>query len=316
MKKRTWLLLFRLLVGVAALLFLIYKIDLNKLLKVFYEVNASSLFLFLLLPVIMIFFTIVNIMIIFNAVNVKVPFKELLTKYLVSRSFGFFLPGKFGELSLVYFLKDKVSYGVSTSAMIIDKLITFIVLLGFSLYGFFVFFEFDVAIRFILFLFLLLVGVVLLLFVKKVRVFVRTFVLRKYAKHFEGFGATVDKLWKERKEALLLDFIVTIILWGAMGLVMQQIFVSFGYKVGYLTVLSIHSIGVLSSLIPISISGLGIREGLVVYLYRLAGVIGPVSAGIYLISLFFTYLISTIILLVYNFPAIKERVRGKNEAAS
>ena len=60
----------------------------------------------------------------------------------------------------------------------------------------------------------------------------------------------------------------------------------------------------LSALIPISVSGLGIRESIVVYLYYQIGVEPAIVGSVYLMMTFFSYLFSAGV-LIYSTKKLK-----------
>jgi glycosyltransferase 2 family protein len=303
MKKVNFII--RMIVGLTALSFLLWKIDLAKVIEALSNTTIFTIGLFLLSVIIMILLTTVNMLFLLNAVGPKLTYKELLHKNMIARAAGFFLPGKLGELSLVHLLKNKMSYGVSSSAIIMDKIITFLVLVIFSSYGFFLYFENKIAVRIFLLFAMALIVAFTTLFTSKSRRIVRKYVLRKYATKFSGFGTSLDSLWKHKKLAILKNIAGTITLWILLAILLKLIFKTFSYTIPFSQVLAIHMIGSLSSLIPVSISGIGVRESIVVYLFHTQGVDSAVTGSIYLLFLFFSYGIATLILLTAKYQTEK-----------
>jgi hypothetical protein len=68
--------------------------------------------------------------------------------------------------------------------------------------------------------------------------------------------------------------------------------------------------------LPISLSGAGVRESIVVYLLHLAGVETAVTAGVLLVFLSVAYLISSLIIVTFskefNLKKIKKIFQNEN----
>src|SRR3989344_3675996 len=121
----------KLVISVFILFLLFYKIGFLNI----YEILSGTNILFLIL---IIFFYlpiyilgISNLFILFRGIK----FKDLIKPYLLSWASSMFVPGKFGELSIFYFLKKKVSFDKSVPVIFIDKIISFFVDLLFVLLG-------------------------------------------------------------------------------------------------------------------------------------------------------------------------------------
>ena len=73
----------------------------------------------------------------------KLVWYNMLT-YAISR----FVPGRVGDLSLVYFLKkEDIAIGRASAVVLIDRIIVFFVHLALACFGFFIFFPSITAIR-------------------------------------------------------------------------------------------------------------------------------------------------------------------------
>jgi uncharacterized membrane protein YbhN (UPF0104 family) len=77
--------------------------------------------------------------------------------------------------------------------------------------------------------------------------------------------------------------------------------------VDFLYIFLITPVGVLVSLIPISINGIGIREYAVVILYEIVGVDGASVIAVYVLNLIVNYVVGliSIILFLQEFKNIK-----------
>ena len=278
----------RFIVGLIIIAFLIYKIDVNKVMGVMSDVNLFFIFpLVLIIWVIVLLAGTINLKLILNSIGEPITFSGLLKKTLLSKSIGAFLPGRLGEGSLIYLLRKKgIVYGKSLVALVIDKLITLAVIGFFSIVAFFIFLR-DYALELSL-IFIVVVTILLFcLLSNKIRYLIKRFVLRKYAKLFAGFSKGLFYLLRKKKRVLLLNLLITVLMLVIVSLIIYLLFVYFGLYISPFFILIIHCVGMLSALIPISMSGLGIRESIVVYLYYQIGVEPAIVGSIYLLMAFF-----------------------------
>jgi hypothetical protein len=226
----------------------------------------------------------VNLFILTIPFKEKIKFKDLLRYSYFSWSYGLFLPGKVGEFSLVYFLKNEgVDMGKTLALSFIDKINTILVVGIFSGVGIFLLLS-NKAFYFILFfLFFGMIVSILTISSNNIRKIIRDYILRSYAKKFKGFFRTFKSYFFESLSFLILNFLVTILKWFFNALSIYFIFRGFGISIDIIWILLLTSITILLSLVPISLSGLGVRESAAIYLYLLIGVKSEITASVYLI---------------------------------
>jgi len=204
-----------------------------------------------------------------------------------------FIPGKLGEFSLVYFLnKENIKIGHGAAISVIDKIITLVCLFLISFFGFFMFFSPLQSIKLIVISLVLFAVIMILIVSKWNRNIIKKYILGKYSKKFAGFYSTFEFFFKHKKHILFIDFIITLIKWSINALIFYVIFLALKTTVPFLMVFIITSITVIISLIPITASGLGIREGIGIFLFSRVGVAFPVSSAVYIISLIIRSLIA------------------------
>ena len=304
MNKKVMFLL-KLVVGISILGFLLYMVGFQKIIGTILTVNYVAL--------IIVFLTIIlnniigpwNILVLSNKLK-KISFLTMLKYYILSWSLGLFVLGKIGEFSIIYFLrKEGLSTGEAFVVSILDKFITFVTLVIISIFGFFLFFEFNVAIRLILVLILIIILFLFFMITNLGRNLIKKYILRKYAYLFQGFFKTFSLFFKKYYYALLLNFILTIIKWIIMTIGMWALFWGFGQTLSFIDVLLVFSIGTIVSLIPISVSGLGIRESAFVFLFAKLGVSAEVTASVALIILVLNYVTAILSLIFFRVEDVK-----------
>ncbi len=296
---RKYSLLIRTLFGIVILAFLIYKLDFKEVSKAIAGIGIIAVLLLILKYLLEISINTANIKILLSSTGEKISFFRLLKYLIVSYSIGLFSLGRIGDLSLIPLLKkESIDYGKSAPILFLDRLITFISLAIFSGYGFFLFLPKNNAIGISVLLLFIIIISISLLFLKRIREFTKKHLLRKYQKNFRGFSKNLYLLLREKKKALFIDLILTItsIIGGAI--ILNLILIHAGIKVNPLIIAGISSAGKIISIIPISLSGLGIRESVIVYFYSLLGISPVIIGSIYIVNVFVYYILAGLFVLI------------------
>lgn len=293
--------LIRLLISLIIIGLLMYNLNLSE---IYQTATQNPLFLIALISthyLVSILINAFNINIMLRAMNLKTKFRNILGANILAYSLGQFFLGKFGELSLAYFLKKKnIDYGLSSSVIIIDKLITFISLIAMAGVGFFIFLPRGLAFKFISFLVGILVLSIFLIFSERIRGIIKRIILRKYSRLFVGFSSNLNYLLREKKRYILADFIFTFLRLFICAFIIYLILGTiYSTKVDYILIPVINSMGLLMTLVPVSFSGLGLTEGIVIYFYSQIGISLAVAGAIMFSLRFCYYLYSSLILVFY-----------------
>tara|TARA_Y100000310_G_C20196892_1_gene585089 strand:- start:49 stop:588 length:540 start_codon:yes stop_codon:yes gene_type:complete len=157
----------------------------------------------------------------------------------------------------------------------------------------FPFFTFLLEWYFFLILFIvLIIPIPFIIGNRKARNLIQKHILRKHASTFRGlYGKLVSM--KNKKGLLFLVLLINASKLGYSALTVKIILLLFGINVPILIVMGITSIGLLASFIPISFSGIGIKESTMTFLFYFLGfsakIVGPM------------YILITTVYLVLNF---------------
>lgn len=296
---RKYSLLIRTLVGVIILAFLIYKLDFAEIIRAIYGLGMIVVLLLILKYTLEIFINTANIKILLSSTGEKISFLRLLRYSIVSYSIGLFSLGKIGDLTLIPLLKkESIDYGKSAPVLFLDRLITLISLSIFSGYGFFLFLPKNNAIWASALLLSIIIILILLLFLKRIREFVKKYILRKYSKNFRGFSDNLYLLLREKKKVLFTDLMLTFTSIIGSAIILNLILIHAGIKVNPFIIASISSAGKIISIIPMSLSGLGIRESVIVYFYSLLGISPVIIGSIYIVNVFVYYILAGLFVLI------------------
>jgi uncharacterized protein (TIRG00374 family) len=304
--KKNIIFILKLLVGLSVLIFLLYKLNFIEVYNTLISVNIYVILLVLIHLFITVFISTLNFKVLLIPLKVDIGLFKLLKYYLIAWAIGRFLPGMLGEVPIVYFFKKHgISYGAGTSIVILNKLITFGVLIIIGIFGFFMFYSKTMASWLTLFFISFVIFICFILFSSKVKILVKKYILRKYASKFTGFSKNLYYLIKKKKKILFLNLCLTVSRAILSAIILFVIFLLFNINISFWIILIINSIGILIALIPISISGLGIKEAGVIYFYSQVGVSPTIAGSIYLLIRFIGFIVAGIILIGSNSELLK-----------
>ncbi len=290
MEKRTKFFL-KLLVTIAFIWFILARVGVKETIDQLKNINPewiAILFVFELLTLIL---SAMNIFILVKKIKKDMTFLRLCSYFLKIWSINLFIPGKIGDFSLLYFLKKEgVKVGESTAIVVMNNLITFGVVFLFALFGVYTFFGINNLLAFIVAGILLLAIGITLLLAKKVRTKIAAFILVKKAFYFKGFGKWIQYMIKKEKGVLVANVLLTIINMFCIYMVYYIGFRMIGTVVSYSAIMAVVPLARLAALVPITLNGLGIKEGVSIYLLGLLGIRGSVVLSASLILTAITYL--------------------------
>ena len=287
MKRRTKTIL-EILGGIIIIAFLLTKINLQEVWNITQQLNLSFFFTTAVpLYIITLFLTSYSLKALFNSVK-NIPFKEWARYYFIGFSMGLILPGRAGDLSVIYFMKKKgFQIGESTALTIIDKAITLTIFGTIGAIGLLTILEAEQTIYGIIAAATIVAGG-LFTFTKAGRTLIKK-AIGKYAGTFQGFHKAAKNLLKNHKDKLAINIFITLIRPISNGLLIVLILSALGYNTTLLFAILISSITLIASLAPFTPNGLGVREGVGAYLFYQVGIPLEVSVSMYLIILLLNY---------------------------
>ena len=286
----------RIAIGIALLVILLLRAGIGQI-----EATLAATQL-LYLPAIIVLFALalfigaLNVKLLTDALQVRMKMSEMLSYYLTSWAFGLMIPGKLGEFSFVYLAKKHLSIGKATAVSVIDKIITVITLCILAFIGFFLLFPLETALRLSLISLIIVIAGLAFVLTGQGRNMAKK-ILGKYQTIFKGFAKDVFYLIANEKKALLSNVILTFVKWAVAAILTYFIFLSLGQHINLFLIMTISAVVTLLSLIPITISGLGIKEGAAVFLYGTIGVHREITVSAYLILLALNYAAAALIFM-------------------
>jgi len=311
MKKLNFLL--KLFVGVLILSFLLFKFGFKNILSDIISINPIFIVLIFIILTISLILNGLNLKILIHPFNKRLTISKLFYYGSLSWAVGMFVPAKLGEFSIIPLLKKHdIEIGTGTSISVLDKLVTFITLSIISIIGFLFFLPLKETMILISAI-LVLLSIFIFLFISEIgRRLIKRFILKKFAVNFKGFSKTMFYFFKKQKSLLLLNFIITFLKWFMTSFMVYIIFLAYKQNISILSVFLINSMLMVISLIPISISGLGIRESVSVVLFNYLNINPEITLSSYILILIVTY-ITALIILLSGLNEIKSFMSLKNK---
>src|SRR3989338_1945180 len=112
---------------ISILALLISQINIRETIEIFKSLEYTWIILGSILYIISLLITAYSLKVLFDSIKYT-SFTEWMSFYVVGFSMGLILPGRAGDLSIIYFAKQKgFDIGESTALTITDKLITLII---------------------------------------------------------------------------------------------------------------------------------------------------------------------------------------------
>lgn len=207
--------------------------------------------------------------------NIRYSLKDSLLIYWAGFYLGFITPGRLGELSKVLYLKeDGYPLSKSLTGVILDRISDLIFLLVFICFGFLFFavpFQKQVL-SFILGLIILSSLLFLSLKTSLIKILLKKFfflfVPLKYRESWKvNFRDFIDNVKIYNFTDYLIVFLITVASWSVYYLQMYILARGMNFDIPFLYFTVALTVAGLVTLIPISISGLGTRDAILIFLF-------------------------------------------------
>ncbi|AKB35858.1 hypothetical protein MSSAC_1268 [Methanosarcina siciliae C2J] len=235
--------------------YLLKKLDLDAVYSTFIGMNLELLALSF--PFIGLMYSIKTKkwQILLDCIDIKIPFYNALKIILIGTFYGALTPGRFGELSRSFYLKADKSKTIPT--VILDRILDILCLLLLSILSIALFFKDNNLINLLLLMIILFIsGIVALTNERFISILFD--LLNQKKAHKENYIETIDRI-TGNKGVLLYTFSLSLSFYFVNLLVYWIILKALNPMLNNIIVFSLPIITILSN-IPISISGIGVRE--------------------------------------------------------
>lgn len=294
-------LIIRLVGSTALILWLLNKFEWNKILEIakqgslIYIIAAAIAIQFTVAPSIFKWKMLVDSSL--NHVDKKgASFNRLGRLYYIGLFFNNFLPGSVGgDVARVYYLGRITGIPIATASVGFERLTS-----GAALVAIAIFASFSMeSARDFLFPIFIAIGIVMLVFLllgRWVKVEKKETNHSKVANGLQILKSAIGKIVKaasdyrkEGKKWWLWIAILSILFQVGMALINHLLFLSFGIHVSWVAMLMIITLISVLTMLPISVNGLGVREGCYIFFFKELGVPDEISVTV---SLMFFLLVS------------------------
>jgi glycosyltransferase 2 family protein len=251
--------------------------------------------------------------------KIGVDFFYVLKLFFINTVYATVTPAGLGYHMRIFHMqkKSKEPFGKCFANSIIDMWIALISLALLAVIGCFFLSDFFVGelsiIPIAIIAYFLLLILILVVFIKKKtgskigRFFVRFIIPRRYK---QNFGKTIDYIYKDipRIQDLWLPFLIDIIAWLIISIQVYLFSLSFNTNIGYDTFLWVYVISSTAAMaLPISIGGLGVREGVFITIFKRLGVAESTSMAISLGGFTVQMIIPAFIGIILSFSFLKRK---------
>jgi uncharacterized protein (TIRG00374 family) len=300
------------IIGFVIFIYIIYDIGLEKIVEAFFSIPIQLFVLALILVFIRLFVYTNKWRYICKKMKINIKKFDLLKIYLIGIFYGNLTPGALGLHLRIFYMrkKSKVSIGKCLANSIIDMELALITGIFIGLIGTIYLIDYYPGLVPVLLILLLLHLSLITIFMKKsggskfFKIFLRPLIPKKYR---EGIDQSIELLYEDMPKIreMLYPIILDVIAWIIIGTQVFIIAQAFSIDIPYIVFLMLHTISVVAyGILPITVGGLGIREGIFVFLLLPFGVEAEVAFVISLCG----YLVKMIIpALGGMFLSFKER---------
>ncbi len=265
--------------GIIIFVFILWKIDLGELFRVLSQIKIFFFVCALVLVFPLLYIKSFRWNLLLKSQGISYHLSETYMVYMSSLYFGFITPGRLGEFIKAFYVRqDKdVSISKGMSSVLVDRMFDMYVLL---LVGTFGLWKFNVLGRLsITYLFLLILIALLPLLLlnrrfmrKPVSLLYKIALVRKYEDRIENsFNEFYDGVSELVNPGLISAFLLTCLSYLLFFFQCYLLLNSLDITINFLDITLIMGVSNLISLMPLSISGLGTRDAVLIFFFSLLG---------------------------------------------
>jgi uncharacterized protein (TIRG00374 family) len=264
-------------IGIVIFIYILVNLDFIKLKEHINNINYFYLVFAFILNIPMVFFKSLRWKKILETSNINISYEKSFEYYMSSLYLGFISPGRIGEFSRLIYIKklsDK-NYGYIFSSVILDRLFDLYLLVVLTLVAFLYFNINNIQyISIILFVFFILPFLIIRFKIVDIMInFIANKLKNKIIDKSLNFVEDFRKGFKASISNNIIIFLLfTISSYLIFFIQTYLIVLSLNLSISFITISLIMAISNTISLLPISISGIGIRDLILIYLFGNYGI--------------------------------------------
>lgn len=263
------------LVGIIILIILLIRADISKVILSLESANYQYLLLVLFFIIAGLVLNTLKWSILLKRQKLRVAFGQLLRFNLIGQFYGMVTPGRLGNLIRINYLKKHTqkSYSESSVSVFLDRIVDLLGILILSVLGIFIFLKY-LPIRFIYLniacLFLVLVIIFFIINQKLHKKWLR-FIYSKLVplKYKQSLKSVYYSFYQDSPKyfALFLVVLLSLLIWLILMTGSYFVVKSLNINISWLYLMPALAISTVISLLPVSISGWGTREMVLLALF-------------------------------------------------
>ncbi|TSD02422.1 MAG: hypothetical protein Athens071424_68 [Parcubacteria group bacterium Athens0714_24] len=260
-------------ITVLILFFLFSKIDYNEVEKIISESDKKNLFLAVLIFFLPILISALRWKTLMKIAGGDINYKSVLGAYLANIPISKMSPLNSGSFVRAFYFKDKIPVSKNMGIIFLENMLDFMLVSFFVLLGGLIL---KIKIAVIMGTVVFLSGLCFLIFIPKIKLTIN----EKWKNKLANFS-DVSMILHGAPGFFFLIIFYTFLAWLLVLTCFKFLFLAFGIKISFLYIITSQPIVILLGLIPITISGVGARESIMVYLYhQFAPVSSIVAVGL------------------------------------
>lgn len=293
------------LIGIIIFIYIISGVDLNKVFNAFIRISPVWFLITLIVSVIIHGIKGLRWKMLIDVYGQRYPLKKSIKWWLVGYALSLITPGKIGDFARAYYIRKEVKPGKALTTVIADRIIDVFVVFLFAIIGVSLFVNIyiknDILLYGIYSLFIVYI-VSIFLFSKKgvatkiLKPFYRA-VPKKYKNKTSGiyhsfYSGVIDLL--KNKKCIIVTTMVTIGFWLLAIFQFYTLSIAMGLNIPYLFLFMSIPVMALIMALPISFSGLGTREAVLIFFFSFVGISPEVTISFSLMNLLIEYLFALV----------------------
>jgi len=295
-------------IGLSLLIYIIYKVGINKIATSIACINPLYLLFSFLIFIPRIFMSTYKWQVISKKQGINVDLIPMIKINLIGLFYGTITPLWIGDAIRIFYLKEKSneSLGKCVSNYTIDQIITLLSLFILAMIGsIIVMNSFPYLILTIFLIFIALLSTIIILKNEKrgkklFNIIYNFFLPDKFKDSIEKYS---DEFYKSIPpiESLLMPLLIEILSYSLLFIQIYIIAIGMSIHIPFFEFIFIYPIASLIGQIPITISGFGTREGALIALFSIYGITAGETVALSLIGYVITFLIPSLIGLFFSF---------------
>ena len=265
------------IIGIIILFYIIYTLDLSRIVDALLRISPIFILLGLLLTIPRLIVRNYAWQIIQKEQKIYLSFFKSLKIFLIGFFYGSITPGYFGQLMRVLYLKKetKQPYGKLFVCTFLEVIIHSLSMYGMIFIGAILVLGSDQRFFYIISIFILIQTVILLYFIKKERgekifqLLIKLFIPKKFKRYFYLFVNTFYHDFPSINK-LIFPLILGLFSWIIIFSQEYMVVLSLGIDLPYIYFILLYPIANAIGFLPITFAGLGTREAMAIYLFSIA----------------------------------------------